>query len=63
VPAIRANAIPGFTFAIELKSIGLSHAAVQTRSSHPVGPLTTSLLKPTRGIQAGHSAAGEPVAS
>jgi hypothetical protein len=35
VPAIRANAIIGLSFAIELKSVGLSHAAVQTRSSRP----------------------------
>ena len=55
VPAARATTIVGLAFATELKSVGRSHAAVHTRSSDPTGPLTTSLVSPTRGSQAGRS--------
>ena len=48
-PPTRTNAIPGWTEAIELKSAGVSHLAAQTRTKGPHGPLTTSLLRPTRG--------------
>jgi hypothetical protein len=46
-PPTRTHPIPGLTEAIELKSVGLSHLAVQTRAKGPAGPLTTSILRPT----------------
>src|SRR5262249_12848342 len=48
-PPTRTNPIPAWTEAIELKSAGVSHFAAQTRANGPHGPLTTSLLRPTRG--------------
>jgi len=48
-PPTRTNPIPGWTEAIELKSAGVLHLAAQTRTRGPHGPLTTSLLRPTRG--------------
>jgi hypothetical protein len=52
VPPTRAKPIPGLTEASELKSVGLSHSAAQTRTSGPAGPLTTRLLRPTHESEA-----------
>ena len=52
VPPIRTKPTPGLTEASELKSVGLSHSAAQTRISGPAGPLTTRLLRPTNESEA-----------
>src|SRR6185312_14531041 len=53
VPPTRAKPIPGLTEASELKSVGLSHSAAQTRTRGPAAPLTTRILRPTHASEAG----------
>src|ERR1700730_2144022 len=51
-PPGRAKPIPGLTEASELKSVGLSHSAAQTRTRGPAAPLTTRMLRPTHASKA-----------
>src|SRR6185503_11604848 len=58
-PPTRTKPIPAFPEAIELKSVGLSHSADQTRTRGPVGPLTLCRWSPTGRSEA---RSGEPSA-
>src|SRR5213082_330232 len=61
MPLIRAKAIIGLTFAIDLKSVWPSHAADQMRTNRLLGPETASKLSPTPVTQPRARSRGERI--